>query len=186
MKALWRIPFLFLVFVVFCPGFLVPVQAAEPSVPIAVIDVQALLGKSGAAKSLQTQLKARQEAFQKEFGDLEASLQKKEKSLAAERASLSPEDFGKKKKAFENDLLNARKAVQKSKRALDEGVADAVGRIRSRIILIATDLAKERGYRIVMTRENLVVVDKAMDITDDVMTRMNKVLPDVKLKVSSK
>lgn len=185
MKKMRSFLLFFLALSVLCLGSVSSLHAADSNL-FAVIDVQTLLGKSSAAKSLQSQLKKQQEVFQKEFGDLERDLQKKEKAIAAQRGGLSPEDFGKKKKEFEGEILEARKTVQKRKRALDEGVADAVGQIRSRIISIATDLAKERGYRIVMTRENLVVVDKAMDITDDVMTRMNKDLPDVALKISSK
>lgn len=160
-------------------------RAADLPFPVAVIDVREVLAKSAAGQSLQSQLKERRESFQKDFVQIEKDLQSRGKAILAERATLSQDAFEEKKKVFEKELQEARKRFQTLKRALDEGFASSIGQIRSRIVSIATDLSRERGYRLVMTRENLVVVDKSLDITGDVMSRMNKDMPNVVLKVSS-
>jgi outer membrane protein len=166
-------------------GALSAQASADPAFPLAVIDVRALLAKSEAGKSLQAQIDQRREAFQKDFSDTEARLQKTGQEIAAQRSSLSPEDFAKKKKAFEDDFAKAKKRLEDRKQGLDKAFMDSVGLLRSKIVSISSDLARERGYRLVMTRENMVVVDKGLDVTEEVMARMNKALPDVKLKAAA-
>ncbi|HRC27188.1 MAG TPA: OmpH family outer membrane protein, partial [Alphaproteobacteria bacterium] len=98
-----------------------PAWAAGDAVfPVAVIDVRALLGQSQAGKSLQAQIDQRREAFQKDFSDTEARLQKTGQEIAAQRSTLPPADFEKKKKAFEDDFAKAKKRLEDRKQGLDK------------------------------------------------------------------
>lgn len=154
-------------------------QAADISV--AVIDVRALLAKSAAGKSLQAQLDQRREAFQKDFADTEKRLQKTGQDIAGQRASLPAADFEKKKKSFEEDVAKSKKRLEDRKQGLDKAFIDSVNQIRAKIISLSTDLARERGYQLVVSRENVIVVDKGLDVTQEVLARMDKTLPDLKL-----
>lgn len=158
---------------------------AEAPVSVAVVDVRALLAKSEAGKSLQAQLDRRRESFQKDFAETEKRLQKTGQEIAGQRSSLSVADFEKKKKAFEEDVAKSKKRLEDRKQSLDKAFIESVNQIRAKIVSLSTDLARERGYRLVVSRENVIVVDKGLDVTEEVLARMNKALPDLKLPGTS-
>lgn len=152
---------------------------------LAVVDVQALLSESRAAKSLQTQLKAQRDKFQDEFSKYEKDLRDTEQSLAKERSTLKPEAFNKKREAFEEKLMETRKLAQSRKRALDEGFSAAVGSLRDAMVKIVAGVAEEKHFDLVISRQNVVIVDKSLDITANVLEKLDKEMPDVKLTVET-
>lgn len=152
---------------------------------LAVVDVQELLSQSKAAKSLQTQLKGQRDKFQEEFSKYEKDLRDTEQSLTKERSTLKPDAFNKKREAFEEKLLETRKLAQARKRALDEGFSTAVGSLRDEMVKIVAGVAEEKNFDLVISRQNVVIVDKSLDITKDVLTKLDKDMPDVQLKVET-
>lgn len=159
--------------------------APAASLTLAVVDVQALLTESKAAKSLQTQIKAERDKFQEEFSKYENDLRNTEQSLAKERSRLKPDEFGKKREEFESKLLEARKLAQSRKRALDEGFSSAVTALRDDMVKIVADIAEQRKVDLVISRQNVVIVQKSLDLTADVLARMDKDVPDVKLRIET-
>ena len=156
-------------------------QAAPPTV--AIVDVEKILAESKAAQSLQKQIQAKKESFQKEFSVKESELKKTETDLMAEREKLSAEEFGKKRKAYEEKILETRKLFQKRRNSLDEGLNVAMSELRKNIAQATTDVAGEKKYDIVLTRDSVLIADKALDITSDVLKKLDAKLTDIQLKV---
>ncbi|AGH98075.1 OmpH family outer membrane protein [Micavibrio aeruginosavorus] len=152
---------------------------------IAVIDAQAVLNSSKAGKSIQDQLATQRDAFQKEFSKMERDLGEEEKKLVAERDKLTPEKFAEKRRAFEEKLMDARRLAQRRRVSLEKASADAYNKLRGRMTEIVAEQAQANGYDIVLTRQNVVLAEKEMDITGQVMDKLNKDFPDVKLDISA-
>lgn len=152
---------------------------------IAVIDAQAVLNSSKAGKSIQDQLATQRDAFQKEFSKMERDLGDEEKKLVAERDNLTPEKFAEKRRAFEEKLMDARRLAQRRRVSLEKASADAYNKLRGRMTEIVAEQAQANGYDIVLTRQNVVLAEKEMDITGQVMDKLNKDFPDVKLDISA-
>ncbi len=151
---------------------------------VAVVNVQKILTESKAAESIQGQAQKRRKELQEEFSKLEDSLRENEKKLLEQRASLSTEEFMKKRDDFEQKLLEARSKAQRERRTLDEALLSATNTIRGEILKVVSKLAEERGYDLVLTRQNIVLVSKSHDITEDVLGAVNKALPKLNLKLS--
>ncbi len=158
-----------------------PAFAAAPT--IAIVDVEKILAEAKAAKSLQKQIQAKKESFQKEFSGKEAELKKTETALMEEREKLSAEEFGKKRKAYEEQIIEARKLFQKRRTSLEEGLNAAMSELRKNIAQATTDVAGEKNYDIVLTRDSVLIADKALDITADVLKKLDAKLSDIQLKV---
>jgi outer membrane protein len=162
----------------------VPVAARAATAPtIAIVDVEKILGDAKAAKSLQKQIQTKKEAFQKEFSAKEKELKSTETSLLAEQGKITAEEFGKQRKAYEEKILETRKLFQKRRNSLDQGLNKAMGELRKNIVEAAAKVADEKGYDIVLTRESVLIADKALDITTDVLTALDTKLADIQLKV---
>ena len=157
-------------------GFSAPTMAETN---IAVVDIQKIMRDSTAAKSVRTQLESKQKAYQAELKKKETAMQKEEKELSAQRAALSPEAFEKKVNAFRTKATTVQKDVQKKKSALDRGFEKALNDIQKSVNGIITDLAKEKGFDLAIPSGQLLYAEPSMDMTSEVLSRLNKKLPKV-------
>lgn len=150
---------------------------------IVVVDVQSLLKDSIAAKSIRNQVEIERTALEKEFSEIENKLRAQEKQLIADKPNMEPQAFNERRESFQKELLTAGRLVQQKKRGLEVAVAKATSQLRGEILKIVADLAEDRNYGLVLTRQNIVIVVKEIDITQDVMERLNANVKTVVLDV---
>ena len=158
-----------------------PLAAAQALEGIAVINIQDIMRDSLAAKSIKKKLEAKQKSFQKEMTKKESDLQKKESSLAKQRGTLSAAEFEKKVKSFRETATKAQREVQTKKAKLDKAFADALSNIQKNVVTIVESIAKERGVKVVLPTSQLLYADPSLDITKEVLAKLNKKLPSVKV-----
>ncbi len=176
-----RALFLTLLVFAFAVGGVSPSHAASPT--IAMVDVDRILAESKAAKSLQAQIQAKKDTFQKEFAAKEKELKTTETGLLAEQGKIPAEDFNKKRKAYEEKIIETQKLFKKRRNSLDEGLNKAMQELRKNIVEASAGIADEKGYDIVLTRESVLLAEKSLDITDDVLKALDAKLADIKLQV---
>ncbi len=158
---------------------------AYAEVKVAVVNIQKIMRESDAAESIQVQLEEYRKSFQDEFSQHERGLMEQEQALTEARADMPADKFAKKRQDFENQLLETRMLVQKRQRALEQAAGVALDQIRVKIVEAVSDIADDRGYDLVLPRQNVVLADKSLDITDDVMAVLNRSLQDVQLDVET-
>lgn len=156
---------------------------AQPS--IAIVDLQALLTESNAAKNIQKQVEARRDEFLQELSKLEQELRKGEQELNAEQEKISKEDFAKKRQALEEKFMETRRLAQKRKKALDDGAAKALGKLRDEIIKVVGGIADEKSYGLVLSKQNVIIGDKSIDISTEAMERLNKNISQIALEIDA-
>lgn len=150
---------------------------------IAVVDVEKILSESLAGKSIQDQLKKRRESFQKEFSAREDNLVNTQKTLTKQKADLNAKDFAEKRKEYEKQLLETRNLFQKRRNSLDKGLGGALASLRKHVITVSAEIANEKNYQIVLTRDSVVIVEKEIDITELVLARLNKNVSNIPLNL---
>jgi len=154
--------------------FTTPAMAQGQGQIIGVVDVQKILQVSSAGKNIHDQLEAKRNSYQKEISGKEDSLRKLEKSILDQKASLSKEDFEAKSKEFQRDVLSTQKVVLNNKRSLEAGFARALGKLRDEVRATIEVVAKERGFNMVISQENVIIAQPSSDITDTVITALDK------------
>lgn len=162
-------------------AFTLPVQAAEQK--IAVVDIEKLLNESKAGKSISQQIETKQQAFQKEFSQKEKDLSDAQKKLIEEKKTITAEDFAKKRKEFEEKLIETRKLFQKRRTDMDRALGEAMVALRKNIIETAAGVAEKENYDILLTRDSVVIVDKTLDITDQVLKDLDTKIDNIKLSL---
>lgn len=180
MKKMKLLLALFAAFVVVAPA---TVQAQD-SLKIAIVDVDKILNVSKAGQSIQQQLKERREAFQKEFSTREKNLMQAEKQLVQEKSTLSAEEFAAKRQDFQKQILETRKLFQKSRNSLDKGLGAAMASLRKHVIEVTAEVADKEGYNVILTRDSVVIVEKKMDVTQQVLDQLNKRVETIKLDIA--
>jgi len=150
---------------------------------IAVVDIKQLMLASKAAKSIQKSAEGVREKYQKDIKKIEQSLKDSESAIIKDREKLSKDDFIKKQHEFQKELIESQKKVAEMNKKLDHAVADSLNILREEIVNIVAEMAEKNGYDLVISRQEVVIVAKTMDITAAVMDALNKKLPSVKVKI---
>jgi outer membrane protein len=155
-----------------------------PAPVIAIIDVQRILEESLAAKSVQQQLETQRSKFQTEISGEETGLRQAEQELARSRDSVPPDVFADKEQQLRQRFLSVERRVQVRRKALDQAFTDSMNTVRKSLLDIVGVIAKERGVNMALVKQQALWSDKRMDITDEVLSRLNKSLSQVQVKVA--
>lgn len=155
------------------------ISTSAMSQTVAVLNIQEIMRESLAAKAIRQKLESKQKSFQSELSQKEQELQEKERTLAKQRSVLTGEEFEKRVKDFRAQATKAQRDVQTKKAKLDKAFAEALASIQKSVTSIVADMAKEKKFSVVMPTSQLLYADPALDITDQVLTELNKRLPTV-------
>ena len=159
-------------------------QDPERGAPsILVVDLQAAMNRSAAMASIQAEINDLRRSYQEEFVALEQEFREIEQQLLGDEETLGEAALQERRRAFELRVSEAQHRVQDRRMALDRGQAGAVDDIRAAMLEIVTEVAEDHGAQLVLAKNQVVVVDRALDITDEVVARLNARLPAVEVEV---
>jgi Skp family chaperone for outer membrane proteins len=153
--------------------------AKLPSPTIAIVDVQRIMQESLAAKSAQKQLEAQRSKFQNEIEGEENGLRKAEQDLARERSQLAAQAYSDREQQLRQRFSTVETHVQSRRKVLDQSFTDAMNAVRSALLDVVDKVAHERGANIVIVKQQALWTDMPLDITDEVLKRLDLKMPKV-------
>lgn len=161
-----------------------PAAAPAPAAPtpptnlaVIVVDVQALLQNSKAAKMVREQIEGKRAEYAKEISHQEEVLRTERDTLQRQQASLSAEQLNTKGREFQAKVNELDRDVQAKRQALERSNADALQKIQEVMVKIITDIAKDRKANLVFQRSELVLFDQGFDVTDQVLQKLDEQMP---------
>ncbi len=155
-------------------------QQLPPAV-VAVIDYQRILRDSAAARSIRDQIDARRKAYQAEINKQELRLHDADKEVAKQRSLLTPEAFAQKRRQYEQEVADVQQMVQERRRELDSVSAGALNEVKKALIEVVTGIADERGFNVVLPTSDVLFFARKIDLTDEVLAKLDESLPDVRV-----
>jgi outer membrane protein len=166
-----------------------PAQPAQPTpaqipIVVGVLDTQAILNVSSAGKSLNTQWNAAMKALNDDMAKKESGLRAQAQQLETARSAnppISAADYAAKRKALEQQDIQFQQALAKNKQAWDARLNKARDSIATAARKAMQDVAKQRGLTLILDRAAVPYSPTPWNITDEVMARLNKAMPNVKL-----
>jgi Skp family chaperone for outer membrane proteins len=161
-----------------------PAAQTHEAPVIAVLDVNEVLQRSKAGKNIQPQFDKLKKGYEDELNKEQQTLQGEIQQLESQRAVLAPEAFAQRANALrqrEQSLINR---VNEKKRILDATLQGGLGQIRNVMFQVTADIARERSLNMVLPKEMVVIIAKNLEITDEVLKRVDERLPTVALKVT--
>ena len=161
-----------------------PVTAQNVLPAIGVVDVQLILRNSEASKSVRPQIEKLRKSYQSSVREREAELRKASRELQRQRAILSPQAFAKKRSAYEEQARKAQIDFQNRKRQLDNAYSAAMRVVHRSMVVSAAKIAEERKFDIVLPKSLVLLADQKLDITDEVLRRVDESLPSVKVSAT--
>lgn len=177
------------------PTFAAPTAALASDEKIAVVDLQKILFSTKEGQAAKKSFEGMQNKKKKELKRRDDALKAQEQGLLQERVAIEkelaeaakkgaqsiPEDLKTKAQAFQQKVLDFQKEVMEfqetQKKALDDLAkqeSELLKPIEDKIRKHIGAIAKERGYSVVLSRVAVVYAVDAVDITDEVSSRMGK------------
>ena len=151
---------------------------------IGVVNVQKIMKDSKAAQSVRTQLQAKQKSFQTELETKEKTLLAEDQALAKEQATAKDKvAFEKKVKDFRTKAANTQREVQAKKAQLEKAFASSLEQIQNTVIAIVKEVATEKKMNLVVSSAQVLHSEASMDITAEVLKRLDTKLPSVSVKI---
>ena len=167
--------------IAFVMGLSAPVNAAED---VLIVNLQYVVSQSKSGVSLRKQ----SEALNKEVIDLRddvsKDLQAKGQKLEEEKTLLAPEVFQERINALQTEAESKQQELQTKVQKIQEAIQRASASIDSVMSPILTEIVNEEGAKILLDRQAILFGDPKLDISAEVVKRLNKRLPDIKVTIS--
>ena len=161
-----------------------PAAALTPPT-VAVVDQQRVLVESAAGRSIQAQLEVESRKFRDQYTRLEDELKTAENDIVRQRSVMSPEAMNEKQQELQRKRAEDQRIIQERQEALSKGQKDAVDVVGDNMRDIIQQISGERHIGMVLNKGVVLsMADKNMDITDDVVQRLNTKLPSVAVTVA--
>ena len=177
------IPFILLAVLVLQTSF-VRAQASSELKPVslAVVDFRGVLAKSEAARNIRSAVDEKRQELRKYFLEVENSLRDEQKNLSKKRSIVTAEAFEKRARKLKEKAQSAQKLAQTSNQKLKKSFDQAMDKVQKELVRIVAEVAEESGVGVVLFRSAIVIAVKKLDISKEVLMRLNKKLPDVKVR----
>ena len=160
-------------------------QAAAPAAaaqsPYLVIDLNRVVLESAALKAAQPTLDAKKNAFESKLKTYQDQLSADAKALQqqAESGIAAPDVLQAKQRELQEKAQKADQEVQQLRNDFARTTAFVENQILNGSKPVIDQLIKERGATLVLKRDAVVFASPSIDITGDVIARMQQTLPTV-------
>ena len=104
--------------------------------------------------------------------------------LVRQRSILAANAFAQKRREFEAKVAEVQRVVQARKKDLDGAYEYGVKQIQGAVIDIIAELSAIHGFNLVLSRQQIVFADSALNISEEVLLRLNERLPRVEVPVA--
>ncbi len=155
--------------------------AAAPAVSYLVVDLNRVVMESAALKAAQPTLDAKGNALEAKAKTLQAQLEADAKALQTQAQSgiAAPDVLQAKQRELQEKAQKADQEVGTLRNDYQRTAVFVESQIREGARPVINQLIKERGATLVLNREAVVYAAPGIDITGDVIARMEKSLPTV-------
>ena len=152
-----------------------------PDARIAIIDYQLIQQKSAALIDIKSQIERRRKIYQEEITLQEQELRAEDEELVRQRSILAADAFAQKRREFEARVAEVQRVVQARMKELDGAYEYGLKQIQGAVINIIAELSEFHGFNLVLSRQQIVFADSALNISEEVLLRLNERLPRVEV-----
>ncbi len=155
--------------------------AATASSPYLVVDLSRVVQESAALKAAQPTLDTKRNALEAKVKTLQTQLENDAKALQQQAQSgvAAPDVLQAKQRELQQKAQNADQEVATLRNDYGRTENHVVNQILEGSRPVINQIIQERGATLVLNRDAVVFANQSIDITGDVIARMQKSLPTV-------
>ena len=158
----------------------IPVKAAED---VLIVNLQYVVSQSKSGVALRKQSEDLNKEVVALRDEISKALQAKGKKLEEDKTLLAPEVFQERLVALQSEAESKQLELQTRVQKIQEAIQRASSSIDSVMSPILTEIVNEKGAKILLDRQAMLFGDPKLDISAEVVKKLNKRLPDVKVTI---
>ena len=151
--------------------------AQEPPSPVLVVSRERLLEESIPADRLNEAEAALTAELQSRVDAIKADLSAEEQELTRLRGTLPAEEFERRVQSFDQRVRRERESTQRRAAALQRVFREARQELVEAVVPILVTLSREKGAKLVLDRDQVLVAHPSVDVTDAAIAMMNERVP---------
>ncbi len=145
------------------------------------VDFKYILNQSTAGKKAQSLLKNKLEQGLKKLSEQEKNILKEEKQLIQQKKLIKPDDYKNKVDSLRSKVLTLQKERDKLLKSVSKQRLKARNELLKNLNPIISEYMQEKKIRMVVDKKSILLADQNLDITKQIIERLNKKLKSVKL-----
>ena len=146
------------------------------------IDFKYVLNESSAGKKAQNELKSLLDTGIQNIKKKEKNLQEEEKKIISQKKVLKPEEYKKKVSELRSNVSK----LQKERKNLLDKTSGLRNKARNELLKNLNPIIKEymveKQIRMVIDKKSLLLADDKLDITKDIIKRLDQKIKSINLK----
>lgn len=158
---------------------------AQTAAKIAYVDMQKITTDAKAAKNLQAQVQEQQRVMNAEVQSKQREFQQQEEELRRQQTIIDQPQFEQRVQDFQRRAAEAERQMQEKGATISRAVATAEQKLQENMIAAITEVARARGYDLVVTSQSSLLLTASLEITQPVLEALDKRLPTLKLEVAA-
>ena len=162
-------------------ALLLPITATAADLKIAILDVERVRRTASAVKAIHSQLSQHVDAYRSDTQKEEQDIRAAQEELARKRTVLSPEAYADERRKLEEQLVGAQGRVQERRQALERVNAEAMQQVQGVLESIVAEVASEQHLTLILRKDQVVFLSPDLEITDQVLERLDRALPTVRV-----
>ena len=155
------------------------VPVVNKTFPIAVVDMQAIVGQSFAAVKVREFIENKKKEFTNELQKEEQALKKMQEELGSQRSILPPDEFSELEGNFRKRVEALQKMIAEKNQLLEDVLSRSVQKIQNEAIKIITDIGTEKGIALTLDTSTVVIAANSINISKSVIDLLNISLPEL-------
>ncbi len=148
---------------------------------VVFFDVEAVMRTSTAMQNVNTQAERQRSALQADATRQEGELRKAEEELSNQRNVLSADAFSQRRRDFENRVATVQQQLQTRRRNLEQNYSDTSAKVQQALTESVIEVMNEQEYQMVLPNTFIFVARSALDISGEVVRRLNRRMPTASL-----
>ena len=141
---------------------------------IAFIDLNYVYSNSKIGKKIIKEIENKRKNINKDFKDFQSKLEKEKKDLINQKNVLAEEEYKKKLVNLENNLKKYNEIISKKNKELVDYQNKSKNEFTSKLRTKLADYAKENSISLILSKEQILIGVKTLDVTKDILDLVNK------------
>ena len=166
--------------------FLIPSTSFSdyPNTSIGVIDLNKILAEADAAVMASEQIEVIAIEIENEIKKSDEEIIKEQNQLIESQAIMAPEAFDSQRKEYEAKVQNYNAERQSKLLKIDELIAVSRNDVLNALKPVLEEISNKKGITILLEKGSVMLNADKMDITDEVLKKLNKEFPELKVSIN--
>lgn len=147
---------------------------SAPKSTVVYIDLQEILRRSKAGRSLRPLVEKWRAGIEKAEGSANREAKKKQTDLVNQRGLLAPEAYAQRVRKAQSEVAAAGQKIQDMRREADRKLTLGRNQVLAAVQEITVKLAREQGYVIVLLKSQTFIASQHLNITAFVLKELDK------------